>query len=137
MKGVVHRIVPRCIGLLLLSLAAADCGGDEWREGEAVVFEVEAPDTAFAGQPTAVRVSGACGCLPCTRFDGIVVRGSGDRRELVPLVYDRIHPPRPCPACDHFFDETVFLMDLQPGTTIVTAESYGVDPADTVIVLDR
>jgi hypothetical protein len=119
--------------------AASGCGGSDggWEDDESVVFTLAVPDTAFVGQPVSVRVTGVCGCAPCARFDGIAVAGSGHVRELRPLSRHKKHPTSPCPACDHFFDETVTLSDLSAGSTVIRAVSYGSDPVDTVVVLAR
>jgi hypothetical protein len=130
--------------LALASLTAAcviafapGCSDGGWEDDESAVFSLTLPDTAYVGQPVSVRVTGVCGCAPCARFDGIGVTGSGNARELRPLSRRKKHPTSPCPACDHFFDETVTLSDLSAGTTVVRAVSYGPDPVDTVVVLAR
>lgn len=127
-------VTTACVIVFALSCGCADGG---WEDEESVVFSLAVPDTAFVGQPVSVRVTGVCGCAPCSRFDGIAVTGSGHARELRPLSRRKRHPTSPCQICDHFFDETITLSDLSAGVTIIRAVSYGPDPADTVVVLLR
>jgi hypothetical protein len=128
-----------CAAALLLGAAFAfGCASnDVWEDVESVVFTLDIPDSASAGQEITARVTGVCGAPPCYRFDGVSVAHSNAEWVLRPLSRRRTHPSSPCPPADRFFDESVTLPGLDPGLVRVRAVSYGHDLVDSVLVLRR
>jgi len=126
------RLVALAAGLVVGFLSGCADSGDDWEYTDCVVFTLALPDTVDAGQSISARVTGASGCAPCCRFEGVAVGEQSGWWVLEPRTRCKRNPSSPCPPCDYFFDELVTIPGQNPGLLRVRAVSYGHDLVDSV-----